>query len=133
MTNVLTQSQRRPIQDRLLHSLRPEVQPAPTTSLPVLNFVADTQAARFYAEMFSGELDHERPELWYKAKERRQTVGELVRRAIANCYQTDLQGLEINQRRTLEAYRGGYVSIGKLAEVMGRSALDVRVWLKPYW
>ena len=66
------------------------------------------------------------------ARCRKQTVGELVRRAIGICYQTDLLGLNESQRQALEAYRGGYVSIGKLAEVMGLSHLDMRRWLNEH-
>lgn len=60
---------------------------------------------------------------------KRQSVGELIRQAVISCYQTDLMGLSQIQRQALEAYRGGYASIGKLAEVMGMNLLDMRKWL----
>lgn len=66
------------------------------------------------------------------AKTRRQTVGELVRRAIATCYQVDQLGLTDQQRQAMEAYRGGFISIGKLSEIMGRSVLDMRPWLNEH-
>lgn len=63
------------------------------------------------------------------AQHRKQTVGELVRRAINMCYQPDFLGLSEVQRQALEAYRGGYVSLGKLAEQLGVSPVDARRWL----
>jgi predicted HTH domain antitoxin len=33
------------------------------------------------------------------------------------------------QQRALSAYQGGFISIGKLAEVMGMHVLDLRSWL----
>lgn len=63
------------------------------------------------------------------ARQRGQTMGELVRQAIACCYQPDLSGLMVSQRQALEAYLGGYVSLGKLAQVMGFTPLAMRSWL----
>ncbi len=63
------------------------------------------------------------------AQRRQQTVAELVRQAIDACYQPDLRTLTDVQRQALEAYRGGYISLGKLAEKVGMTALDVRQWL----
>ena len=56
-------------------------------------------------------------------------VGELVRQAIESCYQFELLNLSGNQRRALEAYLGGYISLGKLAEEMGMSLFKLRKWL----
>lgn len=63
------------------------------------------------------------------AGHRRVTVGELVRQAVQTCYQTEWLGLTATQRQALEAYRGGYVSIGKLAETLGLTPLKAREWL----
>lgn len=63
------------------------------------------------------------------ARQRKQTMGDLVRQALAICYQPDLAGLNARQRQALEAYQGAFISIGKLAKVMGLSVLDVRHWL----
>ena len=63
------------------------------------------------------------------AGHRRVTVGELVRQAVQTCYQTELLGLTAAQRQALEAYRGGYISLGKLAEAMGLTPLGLRAWL----
>ena len=63
------------------------------------------------------------------ARKCRQPVGELIRRAIVSCYQVDFLGLTDQQRRAVEAYRGGCISIGKLSEIMGKSVLALREWL----
>lgn len=63
------------------------------------------------------------------AQRRQQTVAELVRQAIDACYQPDLRTLTDVQRQALEAYRGGYISLGKLSEKIGMTALDARQWL----
>lgn len=63
------------------------------------------------------------------AGRRRVTVGELVRQAVQTCYQTEWLGLNASQRQALEAYRGGYISIGKLAEELGLTVLKAREWL----
>ena len=34
-----------------------------------------------------------------------------------------------SQRQAVEAYRGGFISIGRLAEVMGMHVLELRQWL----
>lgn len=64
------------------------------------------------------------------ARARKQTMGELVRQAIVACYQADLSGLPQQQGEALAAFRGGYVSLGKLAEVMGMPVVKLRIWLK---
>jgi len=63
------------------------------------------------------------------ARQRSQTVGELVRKALASCYQIDLLCLTGAQRQAVEAYQGGFIGHGKLACVMGLSQLDMRRWL----
>jgi hypothetical protein len=63
------------------------------------------------------------------AGRRRVTVGELVRQAVQTCYQTEWMGLTAAQRQALEAYRGGFISLGKLAETMGLTPLKAREWL----
>ena len=67
--------------------------------------------------------------LKYLASVRKQTMGELVRQAINSCYQVDFLELTVEQNRTLSAYQGGFISIGKLSETMGMSALEMRLWL----
>lgn len=63
------------------------------------------------------------------AKHRGQTMGELVRQALSSCYQADLVGLTAPQRQAFEAWRGGFISLGKLAQVMGLAPLEMREWL----
>ena len=63
------------------------------------------------------------------AGRRRVTVGELVRQAVQTCYQTEGLGLTAAQRQALEAYRGAYISLGKLAVELGLSPLKARDWL----
>jgi len=63
------------------------------------------------------------------AKHRGQTMGELVRQALSSCYQPDLVGLTAPQRQAFEAWRGGFISLGKLAHVMGLAPLAMRTWL----
>ncbi len=70
--------------------------------------------------------------LKYLANIRKQTMGELVRQAINSCYQVDFLELNVEQTRTLSAYRGGFISIGKLAESMGMNVLQIRSWLKEH-
>jgi len=66
------------------------------------------------------------------ARKRRKTMGELVRQAINEKYQAEFVGLTQQQNNALAAYRGGYISIGKLAEEMGMHVLDIRVWLNEH-
>jgi hypothetical protein len=66
------------------------------------------------------------------ARTRGRSVGELVRQAIASCYQPELLDLTAAQRQALEAYRGGFISLGKLAEAMGRHVLRMREWLREH-
>jgi hypothetical protein len=64
------------------------------------------------------------------AGRRHVTVGELIRQAVQTCYQTEWLGLTAAQRQALEAYRGGYISLGKLAESLGLTPLKAREWLR---
>lgn len=76
------------------------------------------------------KIDEETSELLGElARARKTTKGTLVREALVACYQLRLDELPVRHRRALEAYRGGYISIGKLAEVMGVHVLDLRAWL----
>ncbi len=63
------------------------------------------------------------------SRKRATSVGELVRKAVISCYQLELLDLGEKQRRAVEAYQGGYISLGKLAEEMGMSVLKIRKWL----
>ena len=71
-------------------------------------------------------------ELKQLSKIRGTTVSELIRQALVVCYQLDMLGLSDRQKQSLEAYRGGFISLGKLSELMGRSAVEMRQWLKEH-
>jgi|AP12_2_1047962.scaffolds.fasta_scaffold01239_4 L-lactate utilization protein LutC len=63
------------------------------------------------------------------SKKRETSVGELVRQAVHSCYQLDMLNLNEKLRRAVEAFKGGYVSLGKLAEEMGMNVWDTQKWL----
>lgn len=64
------------------------------------------------------------------ARSRGTSKGQLVRDAIATCYQVDLQGLPVAQKQAIAAYQGGYISLTRLARVMGMHVLQLRPWLQ---
>jgi predicted transcriptional regulator len=66
------------------------------------------------------------------SSKRSTSVGELIRQAIVSCYQLDLLSLSEKQRRAVEAFQGGYISLGKLAEEMGLNVLQMRQWLQEH-
>ena len=63
------------------------------------------------------------------SRKRETSVGELVRQAVLSCYQLELLNLNEKQRRAVEAFQGGYISLGKLAEEMGMNVWSTRKWL----
>jgi len=63
------------------------------------------------------------------SRKRETSVGELVRQAVISCYQLELMQLNEKQRRALEAFQGGYISLGKLSEEMGMDLWETRSWL----
>ena len=63
------------------------------------------------------------------SKKRETSVGELVRQAVHSCYQLEMLNLNEKLRRAVEAFQGGYISLGKLAEEMGMNVWDTRKWL----
>ena len=66
------------------------------------------------------------------SRKREETVSELVRRAVLSCYQLDIINLNEKQRRAVEAFQGGYISLGKLSEEMGMNILNIRRWLSEH-
>jgi hypothetical protein len=68
-------------------------------------------------------------ELSRLAEARKTSKGQLVREAISACYHVPLGDLPVPQRRALTAFEGGYISLGKLAEIFGMHVLDLREWL----
>jgi predicted HTH domain antitoxin len=66
------------------------------------------------------------------SRKRETSVGDLVRQAVLSCYQLELLDLSERQRRAVEAFQGGYISLGKLAEEMGMNVLTTRKWLNEH-
>jgi len=62
-------------------------------------------------------------------KKRETSVGDLVRQALLSCYQLEFLDLNEKQRRAVEAFQGGYIRLGKLAEEIGMNVLNTRKWL----
>lgn len=76
------------------------------------------------------KLDRETEERLNRlARTRGKSKGQLVREAIAACYQASFAEIPLQHSHALAAYQGGYISLGKLARVMGMHALDARRWL----
>jgi predicted DNA-binding protein len=86
------------------------------------------QSATLHVKL-SPEIDNRLREL---ASARKTSKGQLVREAIAVCYQAVLEDLPLRQQQALMAYQGGFISIGKLAKVMGMHVLVLRTWLNEH-
>ena len=63
------------------------------------------------------------------ARKRETSVGELIRQAVNSCYQIEIANLNEKPRLAVEAFQGGYISLGKLAEEMGMNIWNTRKWL----
>jgi hypothetical protein len=63
------------------------------------------------------------------SKKRETSVGELIRQAVFSCYQLELLGLNQTQKQAVAAFQGEYISLGKLAEEMGMTVMEIRTWL----
>lgn len=67
------------------------------------------------------------------SRKRNTSVGELVRQAVISSYQLELiSSLNTSQKRALEAYQGGYISLSRLADEMGMNLWDIRTWLQEH-
>lgn len=67
------------------------------------------------------------------SRKRNTSVGELVRQAVISSYQLELiSSLNTSQKRALEAYQGGYISLSRLADEMGMNLWDMRMWLQEH-
>lgn len=64
------------------------------------------------------------------AASRGVSVSELVRQALIGTYQLDIAEASLERRRALNAYAGGYISLGKLAEEFGLDIFGMRDWLR---
>lgn len=63
------------------------------------------------------------------AKREGKTLGRMVREALDAAYRKK-DPLELRKETALAAYREGFISLGKLAEVMGLDPVSARVYLK---
>lgn len=74
-----------------------------------------------------GEEQHKK--LKFYAKREGRTLGELVREAIDSTYKKK-DSLEQRKQVALNAYREGFISLGKLAEVLGVDPVSARIYLR---
>ena len=63
------------------------------------------------------------------AKREGKTLGRMVREALDAAYQKK-DPLERRRETALAAYREGFISLGKLAEVLGLDPVSARLYLK---
>lgn len=63
------------------------------------------------------------------AKREGKTLGRMVREALDAAYR-DKDPLERRRETALAAYREGFISLGKLAEVLGLDPVSARVYLR---
>ena len=66
------------------------------------------------------------------ASKRGESVGEIVRQAVVSSFQAEMTGLPLHQKQALEAYCGGFISIGRLSENLGKDVLSTRKWLNDH-
>jgi len=74
----------------------------------------------------NGEVNDNLKRLAYNQN---KSKGQLVREAITACYQSDFSGFSLKQSPALSAYNGGFITVGKLATVMGMHVLELGQWL----
>jgi predicted HTH domain antitoxin len=74
-----------------------------------------------------GEEQHKKLKAY--AKKEGRTLGELVREAVDASYKKK-DSLEQRKQVALSAYKEGFISLGKLAEVLGLDPVSARVYLK---
>ena len=66
------------------------------------------------------------------ARRRGVSVATLVRQALVSTYQPELLDLSRPHRQAVEAYQGGFISLGRLAEALGLHVLEARTWLNDH-
>lgn len=69
--------------------------------------------------------------LKFYAKKEGRTLGNLVREALDTAYKKKDQ-LEHRRQVALSAYREGFISLGKLSEVLGIDPISTRIYLKEH-
>ncbi|MBE3125395.1 MAG: UPF0175 family protein [Acidobacteria bacterium] len=63
------------------------------------------------------------------AKREGKTLGRMVREALDVAYQKK-DPLELRKETAVGAYREGFISLGKLSEVLGLDPVSARIYLK---
>ncbi len=63
------------------------------------------------------------------AKREGRTLGELVREALDTAYKKKNR-IEHRRLAAMEAYKEGFISIGKLSEILGIDIVSLRLYLK---
>ncbi|MBA4348369.1 MAG: hypothetical protein C0415_00045 [Thermodesulfovibrio sp.] len=65
------------------------------------------------------------------AKKEKKTLGELVRQAL-NIKYKKRDVIEHRRLIAVEAYKEGFISIGKLSEILGTDTVSIRLYLKEH-
>lgn len=73
--------------------------------------------------------DEQHKKLKYYAKKEGRTLGGLVRDALDTVYRKK-DALEERRQVAISAYKEGFISLGKLAEVLGLDPVSTRNYLK---
>jgi predicted HTH domain antitoxin len=63
------------------------------------------------------------------AKKEGKTLGKMVREAVDQTYKKK-DSLEKRKQIAIDAYKEGFISFGKLAEVLGLDPVSARIYLK---
>jgi len=64
------------------------------------------------------------------AKKEGKTLGKMVREAVDRTYKKD--SLEKRKQIAINAYKEGFISLGKLAEILGLDPMSTRLYLKEH-
>jgi len=75
--------------------------------------------------------DEQHRQLKAYAKKQGKTLGELVRAAVDNTYKKRNM-LEERKAVALDAYKEGFISLGKLTESLGVDVISARLYLKEH-
>jgi predicted HTH domain antitoxin len=75
--------------------------------------------------------DEQHKKLKLYAKKEGRTLGELVRDALDTAYMSK-DAIEQRKQVAIDAYKEGFISLGKLAEVLGIDPVSARDYLKEH-
>lgn len=75
--------------------------------------------------------DDQHKKLKASSKREGRTLGELVRGAVDYAY-AKKDSIEHRKLVALEAYKEGFISLGKLAETLGLDVVSMRLYLKEH-